>query len=141
MTAGTPPVGSAAEEAARLFATAEQWLRERTGGPVDTAGQGPHGAGGAECAVCPLCQGIAAVRSVRPETVEHLLDATASFVAALRSTVAAGPDGSSAAARRPDVQRIPVRDHQAQDSGVGDSGSSQRQGDGTDVRGDRGEGE
>ena len=49
------------------------------------------------------------MRSVRPETVEHLLDATASLVAALRSTVATGPDGSSAG-RRPGVQRIPVQD-------------------------------
>jgi hypothetical protein len=97
------PVGSAAEEAARLFAAAEEWLRARTGG-LDP--DGPHGA---ECAVCPLCQGIAAVRSVRPETVEHLLDATASFVAALRSTVGTGPDGG-AAPRRPGVQRIPVQD-------------------------------
>ena len=104
MTGATPPVGSAAEEAARLFAAAEQWLRARTG---EAGADGGHGA---ECAVCPLCQGIAAVRSVRPETVEHLLDATASFVAALRSTVgAAGPDGA-AAARRPRVQHISVQD-------------------------------
>ena len=115
MTGYPPPVGSAAEEAARLFAAAEQWLRTRTGDPLGAAADGQSGA---ECAVCPLCQGIAAVRSVRPETVEHLLDATASFVAALRSTfvatgtgAGAGPaaDGSSAA-RRPEVQRISVQD-------------------------------
>jgi hypothetical protein len=115
-----PPVGSAAEEAARLFAAAEQWLRERTAGPVGAShASGPGG--GAECAVCPLCQGIAAVRSIRPETVEHLLDATASFVAALRSTVAAGGPEASATARRPDVQRIPVSDSDLQgDQGRGD---------------------
>jgi hypothetical protein len=121
VTSATPPVGSAAEEAARLFAAAEQWLRDRTGGPADPGGAAhASGPGGAECAVCPLCQGIAAVRSVRPETVEHLLDAAASFVAALRSTVAtAGPDG--AGGRRPDVQRIPVSDSDRQgDSGEGD---------------------
>jgi hypothetical protein len=102
VTAPGQPVGSAAEEAARLFAAAEEWLRTRTGA-LDPGG--PHGA---ECAVCPLCQGIAAVRAVRPETVEHLLDATASFVAALRSTVGTGSDGAGPP-RRPGVQRIPVR--------------------------------
>jgi hypothetical protein len=117
VTDSPPPVGSAAEEAARLFAAAEQWLRTRTGAPFDAAGA-PHVPAGAECAVCPLCQGIAAVRSVRPETVEHLLDATASFVAALRSAVVgagagAGSDSASAA-RRPDVQRISVQDSEGE---------------------------
>ena len=107
MTGYPPPVGSAAEEAARLFAAAEQWLRTRTGEPLGPAADRQSGA---ECAVCPLCQGIAAVRSVRPETVEHLLDAAASFVAALRSTVAEVRPHGSSAPRRPDVQRIPVQD-------------------------------
>jgi hypothetical protein len=57
--------------------------------------------------VCPLCQAIGAARSVRPEAVEHLLDATASFVAALRATVASPSEGPSA--RRPSgVERIDV---------------------------------
>jgi len=114
VTGAGQPVGSAAEEAARLFAAAEEWLRTRTGGPLDA--DGPHGA---ECAVCPLCQGIAAVRAVRPETVEHLLDATASVVAALRSTVATAGDGA-AAPRRPGVQRIPVQDSDVRDDGRGE---------------------
>ena len=106
MTSAQPPVGSAAEEAARLFAAAEEWLRARTGGHLDGLATGAP-----ECTVCPVCQGIAAVKQVRPETVEHLLDATASFVAALRSTVSghATPDGP-ATARRPTVQHIDVRE-------------------------------
>lgn len=105
MNSAHPPVGSAAEEAARLFAAAEEWLRTRSGGHLDGLATGAP-----ECSVCPLCQGIAAVKQVRPETVEHLLDATASFVAALRSTVSGSvaPDGPPAA-RRPDVQHIDVR--------------------------------
>ena len=97
------PVGSAAEEAARLFAAAEEWIRTRAGGHVEGLATGAP-----ECTVCPVCQGIAAVRGVRPETVEHLLDAAASFVAALRTTV--GTPASPEAARRPDVQHIDVRD-------------------------------
>ena len=100
------PVGSAAEEAARLFAAAEEWVRTRTGGHLDNLATGAP-----ECTVCPFCQGIAAVRQVRPETVEHLLDSAASFVAALRTTVSAhvSPDGP-AESRRPDVQHIDVRE-------------------------------
>ena len=99
----SPPVGSAAEEAARLLAAAEEWVRNHTGGHLDGLATGAP-----ECTVCPLCQGIAAVRGVRPETVEHLLDAAASFVAALKTTVTgtAGPGP----ARRPDVQHIDVRE-------------------------------
>lgn len=97
------PVGSAAEEAARLFQAAEEWVRTRAGGHLDGLSTGA-----AECSVCPLCQGISAVRGVRPETVEHLLDAAASFVAALRTTV--GTSGGHEPGRRPDVQHIDVRE-------------------------------
>ena len=99
----SPPVGSAAEEAARLFAAAEEWVRTRAGGHLDGLATGAP-----ECTVCPVCQGISAVRGVRPETVEHLLDAAASFVAALRTTVAGHP--APEPGRRPDVQHIDVRE-------------------------------
>lgn len=102
MNPGPPPVGSAAEEAARLFSAAEDWIRSRA--HVDGLATGAP-----ECSVCPLCQGISALRQVRPETVEHLLDAAASFVAALRTTVSGhmpAPDGG----RRPDVQHIDIRE-------------------------------
>lgn len=106
MTAGSPPVGSAAEEAARLFSAAQEWLRLRTAVPVEGIATGAP-----ECSVCPLCQGISAVRHIRPETVEHLFDATASLVAALRTTV--GEHGSAdgpGPARRPHVEHIDVRE-------------------------------
>ena len=104
MNSGPPPVGSAAEEAARLFAAAEEWVRTRSGGHVDGLATGA-----AECSVCPVCQGISALRQVRPETVEHLLDAAASFVAALRTTVS-GHAPPPAGSRPPDVQHIDIRE-------------------------------
>lgn len=97
------PVGSAAEEAARLFAAAEDWVRTRAGGHLEGLATGAP-----ECTMCPICQGISAVRGVRPETVEHLLDAAASFVAALRTTVHAPAEQQPA--HRPDVQHIDVRE-------------------------------
>lgn len=94
----TQPVGSAAEEAARLLAAAERWARNRA-----TLLDDEHLAtGSAECTVCPVCQSVGLLRSVRPETVTHLLDAAGSLVAALRSALPA-PDPTPA---RPPVQRI-----------------------------------
>ncbi len=102
---GGPQVGSAAQEAARLFAAVEDWARTR-----GEAHDAEHAATGTPtCGVCPVCSGIALLREVRPETVEHLLDAAASVVAAVRSAVVppAAPDGS-----RPSggVERIDVRE-------------------------------
>ena len=98
-------VGSAAEEAARLFAAAEHWARNRAGHLLDS----DHLAtGSSACTVCPVCQGVSVLRGVRPEAVEHLLDAAASFVAALRATAAPpAPEGPPAGAR---VERIDVQE-------------------------------
>lgn len=102
-------VGSAAEEAARLLSALEDWARQRAGGLAD---QEHLATGSAACLVCPVCQAVTALRAVRPETVEHLLDAAASFVAALRSTVT-GTAAESPAQPRPGVQRIDVREGEA----------------------------
>ena len=105
MSGQREPLGSAAEEAARLFAALEDWARTRVGPLVDDE----HLATGSPtCLVCPVCQAVAALRAVRPETVEHLLDAAASFVAAMRSAVAP-PGDEGPAPPRPGVQRIQVQ--------------------------------
>jgi hypothetical protein len=86
-------VGSAAEEAAKLLAAVQDWARTRF--------DHEHLATGAvECQVCPVCQGIAALRQVRPETVEHLLDAAASVVAAVKASF------PKPAPERPPGQRV-----------------------------------
>ena len=96
------PTGTAAEEAARLLAAAEQWARTRAGRLLDE-----HLAtGSAACTSCPVCSGITALRAVRPETVEHLLDAAASLVAAVRSAV--HPPEGAPTARPGGVERIDV---------------------------------
>jgi hypothetical protein len=97
----TESVGSAAEEAVKLLAAVQEWARTRF--------DHEHLAtGSAECQICPVCQGIAALRQVRPETVEHLLDAAASLVAAFRSTVTPTPGEPGPAGGR--VQRIDVHE-------------------------------
>lgn len=95
------PIGSAAEEAVKLLGAAQDWMRDRLG-PEHLATGSP------ECASCPLCQGVGALRHLRPDTVEHLLDATASFVAAVKTAFApADPRGPVPA---PPVQHIDVRE-------------------------------
>lgn len=106
---GEPQLGSAAQEAARLFAAVEDWARSRG---VTAAGERADGHGASTCGVCPVCSGIALLRDVRPETVEHLLDAAASVVAAVRSAVVVPPaDGAAPYGGRPGgVQHIDVRE-------------------------------
>lgn len=103
------PLGSAAEEAARLFGALEDWARARTGGLAGLADEEHLATGSAACLVCPVCQAVSAVRAVRPETVEHLLDAAASFVAALRSTVS-GHGAPADPAPSSGVEHIDVRE-------------------------------
>ena len=95
MDAQVSEVGSAAEEAVKLFAAMEDWARKKAGHVLD---EEHLATGSAECQMCPVCQGIGVLRHVRPEAVEHMLDAAASFVAALKTAVAAPP--ADAPARR-----------------------------------------
>jgi hypothetical protein len=96
-------VGSAAEEAVKLFAAMEDWARKKAGHVLDDE----HVAtGSATCQMCPVCQGIGVLRHVRPEAVEHLLDAAASFVAALKTAVTTPPDAGPRTGSR--VQHIHV---------------------------------
>ena len=101
---GGPQVGSAAQEAARLFAAVEDWARTRG----ETYAREHGGTACTTCGVCPVCTGIALLRDVRPETVEHLLDAAASVVAALRSAVV--PPSGPETPRPGGVEHIDVRE-------------------------------
>jgi hypothetical protein len=88
-------VGPAREEAARLLDALSAWAAGALGPPGSSSRQ-EHAHDGsavgastpgssAECRVCPVCSAISAVRGLRPEVVEHLLDAGGSLLAALRA--------------------------------------------------------
>ena len=94
------PLGSAADEAVRLVAAAQQWVRARLGD--EHLANGSHA-----CTACPLCQAVEALRHVGPETVEHLLDSAASLVAAVKTVVTT--PGEAAPAGSP-VEHIVVRE-------------------------------
>ncbi|WP_240977166.1 hypothetical protein [Knoellia koreensis] len=149
-----PPVGSVAEEAARLMDALGGWAASagyaagtrhteddaevpRTEGDATRADGGEkagacptcgaeNGVGQAiSCQVCPVCQGIALLRSVRPETVDRLADLAGALAATLRDIAAQGreaspPPGAESArssgsrARRPRVEDIEVREEHGQ---------------------------
>lgn len=102
-------VGSAADEAVKLLGAAQDWVRAHAGTPhPEQLLDAQHLANGsAACTVCPLCQGVTALRQVRPEAVAHLLDAAASLTAALRAAVPAPAPPTER------VQRIRLDDEQA----------------------------
>ena len=74
-------VGPLAEEAARFVEAMSDWARGHVGMSAGSIGHG------AECTLCPFCQLLSLLRQARPETFAHLLDASASLTAALRSVV------------------------------------------------------
>jgi hypothetical protein len=71
------------------------------------AGQAP------ECQFCPLCQAMAALRSARPEAVEHLLKAGAELLLAARALLegegAAEPGAPAGAGDGRAPRRRPAR--------------------------------
>ncbi len=91
------------------------------------------------CQVCPICQGIALLRAVRPETVDRLADLAGAVAATLRDVAASGrapptattgagpvarpavrtnpPGAHRRAGGRATVQDIPVDDGDSTDEG------------------------
>ncbi len=94
------PVGSAAEEAAKLLGAVSEWAREH-GSDVGTAFGGladqvsaaahdvdAHVATGEDCRYCPLCRAVQVYRSASPEVREHLATAVTSLAQAATAMLA-----------------------------------------------------
>jgi hypothetical protein len=135
-----PSVGSVGEEAARLLDALGGWAGTSTAGyaagpaqRADARRPGAQGSGGARCEscgaengvgqaltcqLCPLCQGLGILRSVRPETVDRLADLAGAVAAALREVAThrtGAGEGSAAASRRSSrVEDIVVEDDEPQ---------------------------
>ncbi len=101
---GPEPVGSVAEEAAKLFGALSGWAREHGDGVSAMAGAmtgslgdelHEHLATGApECAWCPVCRMVSAVRQTSPEVRAHLASAASSFMLAVSGMMATHPPPS-----------------------------------------------
>lgn len=138
---GDEPVGSVAEEAARLLGALRDWSRESSsayGGDADSAVSGAADAmrnltenmatDGRECRYCPLCQAISAIRGTNPEVRQHLSTAATSLMHAaaklLETQVPEGDHGDSGSgrarpsggrARRDPAQKIDLSDDSWED--------------------------
>lgn len=138
----TEPVGTVAEETARLVEALGDWARSATAGeaaqPEEAApdqagtrhtpgcercgGTSPAAGEAIACQLCPVCQGIALLRAVRPETVERLADLAGALSGVLRDIAAeraerAGRAGQGAPAR---PEPPPRRGQRVQDINVDD---------------------
>lgn len=110
--------GDDAAEAARPGgggAAADQAGTRHTPGCERCGGTGPAGEAIA-CQLCPVCQGIALLRAVRPETVERLADLAGALSGVLRD-LAAERAGQGAPAR---PEPPPRRGQRVQDISVDD---------------------
>lgn len=94
-TDGPPPVGSVAEEAAKLLGALSGWAREHGDGATamaDSFAEELHqhvATGSPECAWCPVCRTIAAIRHTSPEVRAHLTSAASSLMLAVSGMMAA----------------------------------------------------
>ena len=98
------PLGSLAEEAAKLFAAFGDLGREQgaswgrqAAGAADLAGRLAHdvdahlATGSEECRYCPVCRIISVVRQTSPEVRAHLGDAAGSLLQAAAGLLATQP--------------------------------------------------
>jgi hypothetical protein len=122
------PVGSVAEEAAKLLLALRGWAKDsgsEYAGAAASAAEGAASAmhrvnehvatGGAECTYCPVCRVISAVRDTSPEVRQHLSTAATSLMHAAAGLLATEvPDPST---RRPDgfVEKIDLSDEEWED--------------------------
>lgn len=115
-------VGTVAEEAAKLLGALSGWAREQGDGLQEGLSQGmsaiadelhEHVATGTpECAWCPVCRTVAALRQASPEVRAHLSSAASSLALAVSGMLTTRPPARDDDGR---VQRIRLDD--ADDAG------------------------
>jgi hypothetical protein len=79
------PVGSLAEEAAKLIAVLQGWK------PEAEHDAGDHDPLSPECRFCPLCTAARVAKAATPEVREHLASAALSLAMAFKSLVDTPP--------------------------------------------------
>jgi hypothetical protein len=108
-TDGPPPVGSVAEEAAKLLGALSGWAREHgdeATAMADSWAEELHdhiATGAPECAWCPVCRTIAAVRNTSPEVREHLASAASSLMLAVSGMMVPHPPTRDSKVERIDL--------------------------------------
>ncbi len=113
-------VGTVAEEAAKLLGALSGWARENGDGWYDGLQDGVSSiadelhehvsTGTPECAWCPVCRTVAAVRQASPEVKAHLSTAASSLMLAISGLLATRPPARDARRGGSGVERIRLDD-------------------------------
>jgi hypothetical protein len=124
-------LGSAAEEAAKLFGALGDWAKQHGGDVANNlavgltaglAGLAGHAQAAAadlgrdledhlatdapECTYCPICRTVHIVREASPEVMGHLASAAMSLMQAASAVVAAAASSGASSHRGPTVEKI-----------------------------------
>jgi hypothetical protein len=86
---------------------AEAAKRQRSG---EAPSEPTHGQGGAVCTVgfCPICLAVTAVQPIKPEAIEHLLNAGREFLMAMTAVLGARADDTDGREPSPRLTRIDI---------------------------------
>jgi hypothetical protein len=126
--AGPPPVGSIAEEAAKLLHALQGW-GEQNGAEYGEATASAAAAaarklrdvnehlatGSRDCTYCPLCQVISTVRGTSPEVKQHLASAATSLMQAVAGLLATEVPDQPTGRHGVPVEKIEVTDDVRED--------------------------
>jgi hypothetical protein len=103
------PVGSVAEEAAKLFGAVAGWALEHGDGfstLSDHLGDDLNehlATGGPSCTWCPVCRTVTAIRQTSPEVRAHLAGAASSLMLAVSGMIATQPPSGDGGVERIDL--------------------------------------
>lgn len=125
------PLGSAAEEAAKLFGALGDWAKHHSGDVAGNlavgltaglAGLASHAqaaaadlsknldenlaTGAPECTYCPVCRTVHVVRTASPEVKVHLASAASALMQAAGAVLAAAASSGPVSRRAPAVEKI-----------------------------------
>ena len=82
----------------------------KRGAAAPSADPGSHPGGGQVCTVgfCPICLAVTAVQPLKPEAVEHLLNAGREILLAMTSVLGARADEAGGKEKAPTLTRIDI---------------------------------
>jgi hypothetical protein len=111
------PIGSVAEEAAKLFAVLQHAADTGTPPPSDEhEHEHKHEQKlGPDCVWCPVCQLINKVRNTSPETIEQLSTAAAHVLGSVRSLLEAAAEAARQAREDAESRSQRPKQDEAQD--------------------------
>jgi len=92
------------------MAEAAKGSRSRKAVPPETSEFGSHTGDGQVCTVgfCPICLAVTAVQPLKPEAVEHLLNAGREFLLAMTAVLGARADEAGGKEKAPTLTRIDI---------------------------------